>query len=244
MHSAKPFPAPQVPNTTPTAAAEAAPPATSTARWLALGAVAGPILFTLAWIVLGLVSPGYPLFGTWIAPYSIVSQPISGLGLGLTGPYMNAAFVGCGVLTLVGVIGIVQQLHGITSGTRRACATLLALSPIGTAMTGIFTLESMMPHLVGFLLAAASPVLAFLVTGVVLRRHASWRQLGHWLLIASPLTLVLVITFFATFDPVAAGTGQGIGGLTQRVLVLAMHGTFVAIGLSAFRRQGDGGQTA
>ena len=239
MHTATPNPADQVRSTAPTAptpAAEATPPASSTARWLALGAVAGPILFTIAWIGLGLVSPGYQLFGTWIAPYSVVSQPISGLGLGSTGPFMNAAFVACGVLTLGGVIGIVQQFDGITPGARRACAMLLALSPIGTAMTGIFTLESMMPHLVGFLLAAASPVLAFLATGIVLRRHASWRQLGRWLLIASPLTLALVVTFFATFDPVAAGAGQGIGGLTQRLLVLVMHGTFVAMGSFAFRR--------
>ena len=46
-------------------------------RWLALGAVAGPALFTLAWFVLGFLSPGFTLFGTRIAPYSAISQPIS-----------------------------------------------------------------------------------------------------------------------------------------------------------------------
>ena len=60
---------------------------------LALGAIAGPVLLTLAWFVLGFVSPGYSLWGTRIAPYSAISQPLSGLGLGPTGPYMNAAFV-------------------------------------------------------------------------------------------------------------------------------------------------------
>jgi hypothetical protein len=38
------------------------------ARWLALGAVAGPVLFTVAWLILGVLSPGYTLFGTLIAP--------------------------------------------------------------------------------------------------------------------------------------------------------------------------------
>src|SRR5437867_3938698 len=74
-------------------------------RWLALGAVAGPVLFTLAWFILGFLSPGYSLFGTLIAPYSPISQPVSGLGLGPTAPFMNTAFVLSGLLLLVGVVG-------------------------------------------------------------------------------------------------------------------------------------------
>ena len=50
-------------------------------------------LFTLAWAVLGALSPGYRLFDLVIDPYSPIAQPISGLGLGVTGPYMNAAFI-------------------------------------------------------------------------------------------------------------------------------------------------------
>ena len=60
-------------------AAQASPEAT---RWLALGAIVGPVLFTLAWVVLGFLSPGYTAWGIRIAPYSPISQPISGLGLG------------------------------------------------------------------------------------------------------------------------------------------------------------------
>ncbi|HKN43770.1 MAG TPA: hypothetical protein VJW23_07585, partial [Propionibacteriaceae bacterium] len=56
-------------------------------RWLALGALAGPVLFTLAWLILGAVSPGYTVAGTWISPYSAITQPISGLGLGETARY-------------------------------------------------------------------------------------------------------------------------------------------------------------
>jgi hypothetical protein len=57
-----------------------------TVRWPALGAVVGPVLFTLSWFVLGFLSPGYTLWGTRIAPYSPMSQPVSGLGLGSTSP--------------------------------------------------------------------------------------------------------------------------------------------------------------
>ena len=77
--------------------------------WLALGAVAGPVLFTLGWFVLGFISPGYTMWGTRIAPYSIISQPLSGLGLGPTGPLMNAAFIASGLLIVVGAVGVSRR---------------------------------------------------------------------------------------------------------------------------------------
>jgi hypothetical protein len=90
---------------TPNPAAPATPDAT---RWLGLGALAGPALFTLAWFVLGFLSPGYTIFGTEIASYSPIIQPISGLGLGPTAPFMNSAFVLSGILLMAGVIGVFQ----------------------------------------------------------------------------------------------------------------------------------------
>ena len=63
----------------------------------------GAGLFTVAWFVLGLVSPGYRLFDLVIEPYSAVSQPVSGLGLGVTAPWMNAAFVLGGLLVGAGM---------------------------------------------------------------------------------------------------------------------------------------------
>src|SRR5919201_717068 len=86
-----------------------------TARWLALGAIAGPILFTLAWFVLGFLSPGFTIFGTRIAPYSPISAGISGLGLGPTAPYMNAAFVFSGLLVMIGAVGVFQSIPELTA---------------------------------------------------------------------------------------------------------------------------------
>jgi hypothetical protein len=208
-----------------------------TARRLALGAVAGPILFTLAWFVLGFISPGYTLFGTRIEPYSAISQPISGLGLGVTGPAMNAAFVLGGVLLLAGVIGIFRTIgaHG-RPAARRACAALLALTPAGMVIDGIFTLEAMLPHLVGFLMALAAPVLSFLVVGSFLRGIPGWRRFGSLLLLGSPVTLVLLVFAFVTFDPTAAGANHGVAGLVFRVLAIEILGWFVAMGWLAFRR--------
>ena|SRR3712207_6259975 len=153
-----------------------AAPATSEAtRWLALGAVAGLALFTLAWFVLGFLSPGFTIFGTLIAPYS----PISGMGLGPTAPFMNAAFVLSGILLMAGVIGIFHTIRASSRPVARwACAALLALSPLGFVVARIFTLEDPLPHLLGFLLATATPVLSFLVAGVFLRGIPRWRRFG------------------------------------------------------------------
>jgi hypothetical protein len=205
-------------------------------RWLALGAVAGPVLFTLAWVVLGFLSPGYTAWGTRIAPYSPISQGISGLGLGITGPFMNTAFVLSGLLILAGVAGIFQSIREMGALARWSCTVLLALSPLGMAGDGIFTLESFLPHTAAFLLATASPVLSFVVIGLLLRRVPSFRRFGTWLLLGSPLTLALVVLYFLTFSPTVAGTQTGVAGLTERILAVEVHAWFVALGWLASRR--------
>ncbi len=202
---------------------------------LALGAIVGPVAFTIAWLILGALSPGYTLWGTVIAPYSAVHQPISGLGLGVTGPAMNTAFVLCGMILLAGVFGVVRSIP-LNSACRRACIALLGFTPIGMVACGIFTLRSFFPHTLGFLLAAGAPVLAFAVTGFILRRVPTWRRLGTLLILGSPLTLMLMVVYFATFTPTIAGIQTGVAGLTQRLLVIEVHAWFVAMGWWAVRQ--------
>lgn len=207
-----------------------------TIRWLVLGAIAGPVLFTLAWVILGALSPGYTAWGTRIAPYSLISQPISGLGLGPTAPFMNAAFVLSGLLLLVGVVGIFQSIREMGAFARWSCTILLALSPLGMIVDGSFTLESILPHTAGFLLGSATPVLSFAVSGLFLRRVKHWRGFGTWLLLGSPLTLALTVLYFLTFTPTLAGIQTGVAGLTERILVVEVFAWFVALGALAFRR--------
>jgi hypothetical protein len=207
-----------------------------TARWLALGAVAGPLLFMLAWVVLGFLSPGYTAWGIRFAPYSPIVQPISGLGLGPTAPFMNAAFVLGGLLLLAGVVGIFQAIGEIGAVARWTCIVLLAPTPLGMAMDGIFTLESGFLHFAGFGLGCGMLVLSFPITGLVLRRIPRWRRFGGRLLLAGPLTLALLILYFATFDQALVAAGQGVAGLTERILVVEAFAWLVAMGWLAFRR--------
>jgi uncharacterized protein DUF998 len=203
--------------------------------WLPLGAVIGPLVFTLAWLVLGAVSPGYTVFGVHIAPYSPVAQPISGLGMGVTAPYMNAAFVLSGLAMFIGVVGISSALPSHPAA-RWLCGGLLALTPLGLILAGLFNLESPMLHYVGALFGLGSPVLSFLMTGLILRSIPGWRRRGTGLLLASPISLVLLVVFFASFDQATTAANQGIAGLTQRVLVVEEFAWFVALGWFAYKR--------
>jgi hypothetical protein len=197
---------------------------------LAKGAIAGPIAFTLAWLVLGVVSPGYTLFGTEIAPYSSISQPISGLGLGPTAPYMNTAFVLCGLALLAGIAGSLHAVRELSVRARLGCALLLALTPIGMIIDGVFTLEAMIPHLLGFLFALGAPVISFFLVGWKFRQTPGWKTFGVCLQAGSLATLILFVLFFAVFDPVSSGANSGYAGLVQRILAIEVLGFFAAFG--------------
>ena len=209
---------------------------TSTLHYLTLGAIIGPLLFVLTWFILGFISPGYTLFDKEIAPYSAISQPISGLGMGSTAPIMNAAFVVGGILIIGGVIGIFQIIPDLSKSTRRTYTILFGLTGLGMIIDGVFNLEAVMMHALGFGLAVLGAIAGFYLAGRKLRRIPQWDTIGKWLVIASPMTLLLTILYFATFNPEMAGENQGIAGLTQRMLVLEMYVWFVALGWLAYRR--------
>ena len=207
------------------------------AQWLSLGAVAGPVLFTLAWFVLGFLSPGLVFAGSPPIPASPITAPISGLGLGPTGPVMNAAFVLSGVLLIAGVLGIftTSELDGTRLVARGASAALLALSGVGLVIAGLFTLEAPIPHFAGFLLATGVPILSFVVAGSVFRGIPGWRRFGTWLRLGSPLTLVLLVLSQLTFDQATIVAGEGVAGLTSRLLAVEVLAWFAVMGWLAFR---------
>jgi len=206
-------------------------------RWLALGVVAGPILLTLAWIILGLIRPDTKTeWGVSGGITGMITQPFSGLGLGPNGLLFNIAFLLNGILILIGVFGVFKT---IGTGGRpvlyKVSAALLALSGLGSMICAVFTLESFVLHMAGFLLGAGAPVLGFLVTGFFLRNIPRWRQFGTWLLLGSPLTLLLLVLFFLTFQYNTMAAGVGVAGLTERIVVIEVQAWYVAMGWLAFR---------
>ncbi|GHO47223.1 hypothetical protein KSX_53860 [Ktedonospora formicarum] len=94
----------------------------------------------------------------------------------------------------------------------------------------------MLLHTAGFFLSCATPVLSFVVISLLLRRIRSFRLLGNWLLLGSPLTLALVVLFFLTFSPTVEGMQTGVAGLTERILAIEVLAWFVVMGVLVFRR--------
>jgi len=191
----------------------------------------GAVLFTLAWIVLGAVSPGYRLFDLVIDHYSPISQPISGLGLGVTGPYMNTAFILGGALLSAGVLASIRSFR--TSRAATVGLVMIAFLGIGMIVDGIFTLESVMLHLLGFLLAVPVPAVGFVVLGIALRREH--RRLSILSIVIGVLTLTLFVAFMITFDPYSAGDNTGYSGVLQRVLVTVVLAAVTLVAATAIR---------
>ena len=194
---------------------------------LGILAPVGAAVFTLGWLILGFVSPGYRLFDLVIEPYSPLAQPISGLGLGETGPVMNAAFILGGLLLVAGTIGIASSWP--RTRLARVALVLIGLSGVGLIVDGIFTLESVMLHLVGFLLAAPLPAVGFVLGGIALRRIRP--RVATLLGVAGVSALVLFIVFQMIFDPYSAGDNAGVAGLVQRVLATVVVGTIGVLGV-------------
>jgi hypothetical protein len=193
--------------------------------------VIGAVVFTVTWVVLGFVSDGYQMWDIVVDPYSPIAQPISGLGMGSTAPVMNTAFVVCGALTSVGAWAAMGRWPGADRRPARWARVMVAASGVGMAMCGIFNLESIMFHTLGFLIATAVPGAGLLVGARALRGTAHHR-LAAWLRVAGPVTLAGVIAFMVTFNAADAGHNVGVAGLIQRVLVTVMLSAVAAIGLT------------
>lgn len=202
------------------------PPMQAT-RWLALGAVVGSILFAFSWLVFGFLRPGY----------SPVSQYISALELGPGGIVMRAVYLLNGFLLSVGVIAVFESFkHQFGTVARWTCTLLLVLSPLGVLWDGIFTLQTLALHNLGVYVAAGTPMISFLIVGLVLRRVPSWKRFGTWMLLGCPLTLALIVGFTTAVPFSELAIGGGSIGLWQRALITEIQAWYVALGILAFRR--------
>jgi hypothetical membrane protein len=200
--------------------------------WLALGAIVGPALFVLAWLALGFVRPGY----------SIVRQSVSALGIGQDSALMNTAIVIGALLLFVGVVGVVRSMRAdVGVAERRLCTIMLVLPAVGMLWVGIFHMNRILLHTIGAGLAFGAPVPAFLAVGLILRRAPGWRSIGNWLVVASPLTMALLIGFItsAPLSVLQSVAGGKLLGLWERALILEVLLWYAVLGWRALhdRRQ-------
>jgi hypothetical membrane protein len=215
---------------------EPAPQVGSLERWLALGAVAGPLLFVLAFTVAGLLRPGY----------SPVDQAISDLGIDEHGWIVNGSLVILG-LSLVGfAVSFSRSVRPRSPRALRvASAALLAAVGVGYAVAGIFPETNPLHWQLGAPLVYGGATVGFLLAGLLLRRRPAWRGWGSVTLLASLATLVLVALTFYTFSFYEFTSGPSpvgqYGGLMERVLFIEILAWYAAVGWRLFRPLGQGG---
>lgn len=215
-------------------------------RWLALAAPAGALIMALGWITLGLLRPAERTeWGVAGGIRGALTSPISGLGVPPNGVPLGVAqytafdvvFVLTGVLLAAGVVGIFRVLGstGAPQGGRMP-AVLLTLTGLGAVLCGIFTLDALALHMLGFGLAAAVPVVSLPLTGRYLRRIPGRQRLGGWLMAAGPLTLIFLVAYLASFNLDTVAAAHGVAGLTSRLLVTEVTAWFAVLGWHAFRQ--------
>src|SRR5258708_988961 len=173
-------------------------------RLLMLSAIVGPILFLLAWLFFESIRLGY----------SPISQPISALAINQNGIYMRIAFLLDGLLTTIGVIAVFQSIKKKLGTVALWTGTLLTLlSPLGLLWAGIFTMNTIVLHTIGAVVACGIPIITFPIVGLILRRISNWKTFGTWMLLGCPLTLILLIGFNASVPQSDMAIGGGTYGL-------------------------------
>jgi hypothetical membrane protein len=181
-------------------------------------------VFTLA----GFLRPGY----------SPIHQAISDLGVGPNRWPGDVNAVINGLLLMGFAVGFALSMQPVLSrGWRWSCATLLALHGLDLAITGTFTEAPSTVTIhwqIGANLGFFGPVVAFFVTGLALRRDPRWRRWGIGLLVASLLTLVLIVGTFWVFTPGTPLAPLRLGGLMERVSSIEIEAWYVALGWRLF----------
>jgi hypothetical membrane protein len=190
-------------------------------------------MFVLAFTVGGAVRPGY----------SPVRQAISALGVGPNAWIWNGAAVLTGLLLVCFAAGFLLRMRAVVGpGWRWLSATLLGLPGLGLATAAIFTAggsTGLIHWLVGGNLLFLSPVLAFLVTGLALRRDDRWRPWGTYSLFASLATLLLVVVLFGVSNPRTPLGPTRVGGLAERLVMIEILAWYVVLGWQLFRLPRD-----
>ena len=204
------------------------------ARWMALGAIAGPLVFDTSSLVAGWARPSY----------SLVRQPLSALAIGGIGStWMRGAFLAYSALVSAGVAGAAVALRrdmARASPWAWVVPALLFTSPVGVFVAGVWTMEprSAALHTAGAQLAFGTQPLLLPLVGAVLCRSPRWRVVGYCMLVAGAVSAACLVGFVCSvpFEQMASPDGGGTLGLWQRALALAVQGAYVALGWRAFTR--------
>lgn len=199
-------------------------------RILALGGIAGPIVFAFAVIVAASLRPDYSHLANMISELGAQGTPHAGL--------MNyGGFLPSGLLLTIFGVALASALppHGIA----RAAAVLVMLFGVGIVAAGIFSCDPGCPQGTGTFAShvhdrIAPPtfvclIVAAAILGVKFRRLAEWRDLAAYSLVTSVVALILLIAVASSLQ------SRVLTGLWQRLMLTSMFLWCAIVGLRAYR---------
>jgi hypothetical membrane protein len=192
-----------------------------TRKWLRIAGwagIAGPVLFTVVFLAQDVLRAGY----------DPIAEPVSALEAGRHGWIQQLNFVVFGILTLVFASGLHRGIERTRAGL--AGPALLAVSGIGLLLAAAFPLREDAAgvvydpggHFIGGVLFFPVTALALIVLWHRLGRDPRWRNLAGYTLAAGVVGAAVVVLVTITLVLPEAGPLHPLGGLVQRITILAI----------------------
>lgn len=199
-------------------------------RGLALGGIAGPLLFTVVVLVLGSLRPGYSHQQQLISELGVAGTPHASL--------MNSiGFVVAGLTIAVFGVALARVLP--SGRLIKAAAVLVTTFGLGIAASGLMSCDLGCPQGEGSLeniahntIAPATflcLIAAMAMLGVRFRDFPAWRHLSLFSLLSSATALFLLIALASSLE------SRALTGLWQRLLLLVLFTWCAIMGIDTFR---------
>jgi len=199
-------------------------------RLLALGGVAGPMLFSAVVVAAGAARGNYSHISNFISELGATGTPNAGL--------MNyAGFLPTGLMLAAFGMGLAKVLP--TRRVTNLAAVLVMLFGAGVAASGIASCDPGCPQTGGSVENAVhngiAPI-AFLcliagagVLGVQFRSSRDWRSLSVYSFISSVIALCCLVALARSLD------SRELTGLWQRLLLVVLFLWCAVVGMRAYR---------
>jgi hypothetical membrane protein len=199
-------------------------------RVLALGGIAGPLVFTLLIVICGARRPDYDHFNQFISELGETGAPDAAL--------MNlAGFIPAGLLNAA--LGL--ALSRVGRGPRAlAAAILIVVFGLGMAAAGVFSCdpgchqqgvstEATLHHMVSGI-AFISAIVGIGLSATVYRRLPAWQDLWRFSAFTSAVAFLLLVVMNASID------SRALTGFWQRLFLATL---FVWCGVVGWRSWGQ-----
>lgn len=198
-------------------------------RVLALGGIAGPILFSMITIVAAALRPDYSHIRNFISELGADGTPYAAL--------MNyAGFVPAGLMLAAFGIALAATLP--RDRFRIVASILVTLFGVGMAADGIISCDLGCPqtggspeNLIHIRIARAAFLCATIGAGIVgirFRRLPAWRNLSRYSLVTSAVALCFIVALATSLE------SRLLSGLWQRLVLLTLFAWCAVVGLRVF----------